>query len=141
MPCEFCGTLIRCDMYRHVARCHLDLAQLWRCPTVVYCLEGCATGLDGSCSWSPQSAGGGPKHQVRNAHPSLDSDTAGVYGLTSHHSGISNDILLFSDIGLSLAHHYRVQKRGVPHVAFCRNYMSQLRALHGQGILFSISTI
>ena len=23
--CEFCGTLIRCDMYRHVARCHLDL--------------------------------------------------------------------------------------------------------------------
>ena len=31
-PCEFCGTLIRCDMYRHVARCHLDLAQLWRCP-------------------------------------------------------------------------------------------------------------
>ena len=30
--CEFCGTLIRCDMYRHVARCHLDLAQLWRCP-------------------------------------------------------------------------------------------------------------
>ena len=31
-PCEFCGTLIRCDMYRHVARCNLDLAQLWRCP-------------------------------------------------------------------------------------------------------------
>ena len=31
-PCEFCGTLIRCDMYRHVACCHLDLAQLWRCP-------------------------------------------------------------------------------------------------------------
>ena len=30
--CTFCGTLIRCDMYRHVARCHLDLAQLWRCP-------------------------------------------------------------------------------------------------------------
>ena len=35
-PCEFCGTLIRCDMYRHVARCHLDLAQLWRCP-VAWC--------------------------------------------------------------------------------------------------------
>ena len=26
-PCAFCGTLIRCDMYRHVARCHLELAQ------------------------------------------------------------------------------------------------------------------
>ena len=35
-PCEFCGTLIRCDMYRHVASYHLDLAQLWRCP-VLWC--------------------------------------------------------------------------------------------------------
>ena len=25
--CTFCGILIKCDMYRHVARCHLDLAQ------------------------------------------------------------------------------------------------------------------
>ena len=49
--------------------------------------------------------------------------------MTSRHSGISNDILLFSDIGLSLAHHYRVHKKGVPHVAFHRNYMLQLRAL------------
>ena len=31
-PCDFCGILIRCDMFRHVARCHLDLAQLWQCP-------------------------------------------------------------------------------------------------------------
>ena len=31
-PCTFCGTLIRCDMYRHVARFHLELAQLWRFP-------------------------------------------------------------------------------------------------------------
>ena len=49
--------------------------------------------------------------------------------LTSRHSGISNDALLFSDIGLSLVHHCRVHKRGLPHVAFRRNYMSQLRAL------------
>ena len=49
--------------------------------------------------------------------------------LTPRHSGISNDILLFSDIGLSLTHHYRVHRRGVPHVAFRRNYMSQLHAL------------
>ena len=49
--------------------------------------------------------------------------------LTSRHSGISNDVLLFSDIGLSLIHHYRLHKRGLPHVAFRRNYMSQLRAL------------
>ena len=30
--CVYCGTLIKCDMYRHVAKFHLDLAQLWRCP-------------------------------------------------------------------------------------------------------------
>ena len=34
--CDLCSTTIRCDMYRHVARCHLDLAQLWRCP-VAWC--------------------------------------------------------------------------------------------------------
>ena len=31
--CEFCGSLIKSDMYRHVARLHLDLAQLWQCPS------------------------------------------------------------------------------------------------------------
>ena len=48
---------------------------------VVHRLEGCATGCDGPCSGIPQSAGGSPTHQVRNAHTSLDSDTAGVHGL------------------------------------------------------------
>ena len=43
--------------------------------------------------------------------------------LTSRHSGISNDVLLFSDNSLSLVHHYRVHKRGLPHVTFC----SQIR--------------
>ena len=31
-PCTFCGALIKCDMYQHVASHHLELAQLWRCP-------------------------------------------------------------------------------------------------------------
>ena len=34
--CVYCGSLIKCDMYRHVAHFHLDLAQLWRCP-VLWC--------------------------------------------------------------------------------------------------------
>ena len=60
----------------------------------------------------------------------MDSDAESVYGVVDIPSlGISNDILLFSDIGLSLVHHYRVHKKGVPHVAFRKNYMSQLRAL------------
>ena len=56
--------------------------------------------------------------------------------LTPRHSGISTDVLLFTDIGLSLVHHYRVHKRGLPHLAFRlnylafrRNYLSQPRAL------------
>ena len=38
--------------------------------------------------------------------------------LKSGHSGISSDILLFSDINLSLVHHYRIHRRGLPHIAF-----------------------
>ena len=30
--CVYYGTWIMCDMYQHVAKFHLDLAQLWRCP-------------------------------------------------------------------------------------------------------------
>ena len=118
-------------MFRHVACCHLDLAQLWRCP-VSWCTAWKGT---------PQDL----MDHVCNAHnvPERVQDirletlvppwmvTRQVYteSLTSRHSGISNDVLLFSDIGLSLVHHYRVHKRGIPHVAFRRNYMSQLRAL------------
>ena len=67
--CEFCSTMIRCDMYRHV-----EVPGF-----VVHHLEGCATGFDGPCSGIPQRS---PTHQVRNAHTSLDGDTAGVHGLT-----------------------------------------------------------
>ena len=49
--------------------------------------------------------------------------------LKQHHSGISTDILLFSDINLSLVHHYRIHKRGLPHIAFRWNYLSWLHAL------------
>ena len=129
--CTFCGILIRCDMYRHVARCHLDLAQLWRCP-VSWCTV-----------WK-----GTPKDlmdHIRGAHnvpgeiksASLEkylppwTVTRQVYmdSLTPRHSRISTDVLLFSDIGLSLVHHYMVRKRGLPHITFRRNYLSQLRAL------------
>ena len=29
--CSYCGTWIKCDMYRHVSTFHLDLGQLWWC--------------------------------------------------------------------------------------------------------------
>ena len=45
------------------------------------------------------------------------------------HSGISTDILLFSDINLSILHYCQIHKRGLPHIAFRKNYMSRLHAL------------
>ena len=39
------------------------------------------------------------------------------------HSGISTDVLLFSEIHLSLMHHYRVFRQGLPHFAFRRDYL------------------
>ena len=130
-PCEFCGTLIRCDMYRHVACCHLDLAQLSWCP-MSWCTVWKGTPQD-----LMDHVRGAHKVPEEVQHIKLETlfppwtVTRQVYAdsLTSQHSGISNDVLLFSDIGLSLVHHYRVHKRGLPHVAFRRNYMSQLCAL------------
>ena len=129
--CDFCSTTIRCDMYRHVARCHLDLAQLWRFP-----VAWCTVWKDAQQDLLDHVRGA---HRVPEEFHSVKLEklippwtvTRKVYmeSLTSRHSGISNNILLFSDIGLLLAHHYRVHKKGVPHVAFRKNYMSQLRAM------------
>ena len=47
--------------------------------------------------------------------------------LLGSNSGISTDILLFSDIHLSLTHHYRLHRRGLPHSAFRRDYLARLR--------------
>ena len=73
------------DHVRYVPACRtlpLGVGSVVEVPSfVVHRLEGCATGFDGPCSGIPQSAGGSPTHQVRNAHTSLDGDTAGVHGL------------------------------------------------------------
>ena len=46
--------------------------------------------------------------------------------LKPDHSGISTDVLLFSDINLSLVHHYHIHKRGLPHIAFRKDYLARL---------------
>ena len=45
------------------------------------------------------------------------------------HSGISTDILLFSEVGLSLTQHYRVYRGGLPHAVFRTDYIDRLRSL------------
>ena len=49
--------------------------------------------------------------------------------LQVEHSGISTDILLFSELGLSLTQHYRVYKGGLPHAVFRMDYIERLRSL------------
>ena len=129
-PCRYCGKVIRCDMYRHVAKFHLDLAQLWRC-SVSWCTVWKGT---------PQDC----MDHLREAHdvPWI-SKTANIEkyvppwtvrrefwtdALRPEHSGISADIMLFSDLGMSLAHHYRIHRFGLPHVAFWAG-------LHGEALL------
>ena len=74
-PCTFYGTITKCDVYRHVAHRHLELAQLWRCP-VSWCTVWRGT---------PQDL----MDHIRDAHNvpgeirkvSLDSHTTGVCGV------------------------------------------------------------
>ena len=49
--------------------------------------------------------------------------------LRVEHSGISTDILLFSEVGLSLIQHYQVYRGGLPHAVFRTDYIDRLRSL------------
>ena len=61
--------------------------------------------------------------------------------LKAGHSGISTDIMLFSDLNLSLVHHYRVHKRGLPHIAFRKDYLSKLRAMLSVPVVLPSDTV
>ena len=118
-------------MYQHVARFHLDLAQLWRCP-VWWCTVWKGTPQDfldhlrgaHDVPWEVKSA-----CLEKFLPPWTVSRKVWSDALSAQHSGILTDVLMFSDIHLSLVHHYRIHKRGLPHIAFRKNYLSQLRAL------------
>ena len=118
-------------MFRHVARCHLNLAQLWRCP-VAWCTvwNGALQDLTDHVRYAHRVPEEVQNVRLEKLIPPW-TVTLKVYmeSLMSRHCGISNDIQLFGDIGMTLSHHYRVHKKGVPHVAFRKTYLSQLRAM------------
>ena len=131
MPCRFCGKVIRVNMYRHVARLHLDLVQLWRCPIAWCttwkgspqdCLEHLRNGHD--VPWISKTAS-----IEKYAPPWTVRRQLWTESLRVEHSGISTDILLFSELGLSLTQHYRVYRGGLPHAVFRTDYIERLRAL------------
>ena len=131
MPCIFCGKMIRVDMYRHVARLHLDLVQLWRCPIAWCttwkgspqdCLEHVRSGHD--APWVSKTAS-----IERYAPPWTVRRELWMDSLRIEHSGISTDMLLFSEVGMPLTQHYHVYKGGLPHAVFRTDYMDHLRSL------------
>ena len=104
MPCRFCGKVIRVDMYHLVARLHLDLVQLWRCPIAWCttwrgspqdCLEHLRSGHD--APWISKTAS-----IEKYAPPWTVRQDLWTALLRVEHSGISTDMLLFSEVGLSL---------------------------------------
>ena len=100
---------------------------------VVHRVEGHATGLYGPRPWA---------HDVPSDIKSASLDRffppctvwrqIWADALKPCHSGVSIDILLFSEMNLSLVHHYRVFRRGLPHYAFHKDYLSWLRVLLSQ---------
>ena len=121
-------------MYRHVSTFHLDLGQLWRCP-VSWCTVWKGTPQD--CMDHVPGAHDVPS-DVKSA--SLDRffppwtvpRQIWADALKPYHSGVSTDVLLFSEINISLVHHYRVFRRGLPHYAFRKDYLTRLRMFVSQ---------
>ena len=121
-------------MYRHVARLHLDLVQLWRCPIAWCttwkgspqdCLEHVRSGHD--APWVSKTASiekYAPPPPPWTVRRQLWTDS-----LRIEHSGISTDMLLFSEVGMPLTQHYRVYKGGLPHTVFRTDYLPRLRSL------------
>ena len=127
--CSYCGKWIKCDMYRHVSTFHLELAQLWRCPVSWYTVwkgtqQDCMDHVRGAHIISPyflRTSGMGTFFMAWTVQREIWPDA-----LKPCYSGISTHVLLFSEMSLTLVHHYRVFRRGLPHISLRRNYLTRL---------------
>ena len=130
--CSFCGKWIKNDMHQHVAKFHLDLGQLWRCP-VSWCTV-----------WK-----GKPQYcmdHLRRSH----SVSSGVKTAclaqyfppwTVRHE-IWTDALKPCNLGISTDVLQRIEPRpsssssgvprGIPHVSLRRDYLTRLRVFVSQ---------
>ena len=128
-----CGKLIKLDMGRHVANYHLDLAQLWLCP-VSWCTQW--KGMPQDCVAHLRPAHAVP-HIMRAANlgkwfpPWTVSWEMWHEALLPQVSGVSTDILLFSERGIPLAHHYQ-GGGGSAHVSLRGSYMVKIRDFKAQ---------
>ena len=112
----------------------VDLAQLWRCP-VSWCTQWKGTPQD--CVAHLRQAHTVPYivravNLVKWFPPWTVSREVWREALLPYVSGVSTDILLFSERGVPLIHHYRVLGGGSTHVSLHGSYMIKLRAFAAQ---------
>ena len=137
--CSFCGKWIKLDMNRHVVNYHLNLAQLWCCP-----VSGCTVwkGTPQDCMDHLRVAHAVPA-AVKSANlgkwfpPWTVRRQTWTDTLKPSNSGISTDVLLFSELGLPLVHHYRVLQKGTSHVSLRGDYLTRLRTFVTQSAAMS----
>ena len=126
--CAYCGRHIMHDMARHVSIYHLDLEQLWQCP-VSWCSHWKETPQDCIDHIRLQHHVG---LSVKTTNlgkwfpPWTVTQTAWNAALKPNVSGISNDMVLFSEHGAQLVHHYRVYSDCVSHGSLRGTFMAKL---------------
>ena len=115
--CTHCGKYIEMDLGKQIAFCHLELAQLWRCP-VMWCTVWKGTAQDSI------------DHMRRIHKLPLSAWTVSRVEwskmLMPCVSGVAIDTLLFSHVGSPLCHRYRLISRTGSHTAFRGTYLRRL---------------
>ena len=93
---------------------------------VLYHMERYATGLYGPLASGTCSAGIRENHEPGKIVPTMDCQTWSD-ALNPHISGISIDVLLFSECGHPLVHRYCVFTKGILHVSLRGSYLDNLQ--------------
>ena len=140
--CAYCGKWIKCDMYRHVSQHHLDLGS---CP-VSWCTvwkgtpQDCNDHIRGAHDVPP---GFKTANLAKYIPPWTVRHQIWVDALLPRHSGVSTEVLLFSELQSALVHHYRVYRKGLPHYAFwiASGGLCLSRRLHLAGALRTFAPV
>ena len=57
----------------------------------------------------------------------MERDATGLHGPPACCTGVSTDVLLFSECGHALVHHYRVFMKGISHVSLRGSYLDNIQ--------------
>ena len=106
---------------------------------LVHGVEGHPTRLHGSSQRGAQCLVDSEEGQHGKVRSAVDSASGDVDRRIETRA--FGDIMLFSDFGLSLAHHYNIHRFGLPHVTFRRDYMARLRALLPVPTVLPLNTV